>query len=456
MSEFLFLLLSIAWRYFLSLFVMPYATRSGSIMSKTIDKVEQDHAVLAPGQIACDDSVNVVAASDVTAGTDPNAAFGGAPEAADSADISSVLGTLQAMNSTLVAFGQALGDQASRVTTMEENLAKACATSGVLSAVSTDLSQTTASGGTHDVLSTEVTSGPRRLAPQHEVPIGPTRCDLGRRFARPHEFDGSSPWRSFITQFEAIASGHSWTAADKLGELVACLRGPALEVFAYLPDADRLDYRSLTASLESRFGVTKQEPWFRSQLRCRTRGAGETLPCLARDVERLVAMAYPSAVQELRDTLACDHFLGALNDADLQIAVRQGRPSSLQEALAHAMEIEAIRRSVGSSRPMGGEAAGASACVRGSRTTENEPPPRRPDAPSTSDALRQILHSLNDLKKELNRDTPSRGRGLRGQNWGSGTLGVCWSCGDKGHIRRNCPRRSPNPVGRSSPKASEN
>ena len=220
-------------------------------------------------------------------------------------------------------------------------------------------------------------------------------------------------------------------------------------------DADRQDYHNLTVSLESRFGVSKQEPWFRSQLRCRTRGAGETLPCLARDVERLVAMAYPSAVQKLRDSLACDHFLDALNDVDLQIAVRQGRPSSLQEALAHAMEIEAIRRSVRSSRPLGGEASGGSACVRGSRASEDEQSPRPLHVPSTADALQQILHSLSDLKKELNR-APPRGRGARGQTWGSGTPGACWSCGDKGHFRRDCPKRSSNPVGQSSSKASGN
>ena len=214
-------------------------------------------------------------------------------------------------------------------------------------------------------------------------------------------------------------------------------------MFSHLPDADRLDYQSLMASLESRFGVTKQQPWFRSQLRRRTRGAGETLPCLARDVERLVAMAYPSAVPELRDSLACDHFLDALNDADLQIAVRQGHPSSLQEALAHAIEIEAIRRSV---RPSGTEASGNSVFVRGSRASEEVPPKslQSPDVPSTAEALQQILRSLGELKTHLNHAPTirGRGRGFRGGAWGSGTPGACWGCGDRGHIRRNCPKGS--------------
>ena len=222
---------------------------------------------------------------------------------------------------------------------------------------------------------------------------------------------------------------------------MACLRDSALEVFSHLPDADRADYRRLVASLEGRFGVTQQEPWFRSQLRRRTRGVGETLPSLARDVERLVAMAYPTAVQELRDSLACDHFVDALNDVDLQVAVRQGRPASLQEALAHAVEIDAIRRSV---RPSRTEASGGSVFVRAGTAAENELPgeSRASDAPCTADALRRILHSLGELKRDLNRVPAgrSRGRGRGRGAWGSGTPGACWSCGERGHIRRDCPR----------------
>ena len=427
-------------------------------MSKNIEKDEQDHTVNVPGPNVGDSGDGGAVAGGEAGGTGTDSAFIAAPGAADSAGISSVLVTLNAMNSTLEALSRALGDQTCRVTTIEEKLDKACITPDARSSVLTDRSQTSheASGATQGVLRPDVSSETRHSLHQTEAPFQPTRCDLGRRFAKPHEFDGSSPWRSFITQFESIASGHGWTAADKLREPVGCLRGPALEVFAHLPDADRLDYHSLLVSLESRFDVTKQEPWFRSQLRCRTRGAGETLPCLARDVERLVAMAYPSAVQKLRDSLACDHFLDALNDVDLHIAVRQGRPSSLQEALAHAMEIEAIRRSVRSSKPLGGEASGNTVFVRGSRASEDEPSPRPLHVPSTADALQRILHSLNELKQELNRVPPGRGRGPRGQAWGSETPGACWSCGDKGHFRRHCPRRSSHPVGQSSPKTSEN
>ena len=382
-------------------------------------------------KVADPDEVGAAAATGKTPGT-------------DSLPLPLVMSTLCELNSTLEAFSQALGDQASRVTLMEEKLGQMCVTPDIPSSVSVNRGQTNVES------STGAADGPRAsLANQNQASATSARCDTGtRRFAKPQEFDGSAPWRSFIIQFESLADGHGWSSAERRCELVACLRGPALEVFSHLPGADRLDFQSLVASLESRFGVKQQEPWFRSQLRRRTRGAGESLPSLARDVERLVALAYPTAVQELRDSLACDHFVDALNDADLQIAVRQGRPGSLQEALAHAVEIDAIRRSV---RPTGTETSGGSVFVRGGRAAEGDLSrfSQAADVPDAADALQQILHSLSELRQSLNRGPSGRGRGFRRGAGGSATPGTCWSCGEGGHMRRNCPRGP-------SPKISEN
>ena len=126
----------------------------------------------------------------------------------------------------------------------------------------------------------------------------------GRHFAKPQEYDGSVPWLSYKTQFEAIAAVHGWNNSDRVGELVACLKGPALEVFAHLPASDQLQYNRLVGALDQRFGQTNQQLWFRSQFRRRVRNPGESLPMLAQDLERLAALAYPVADQSLRDSLA--------------------------------------------------------------------------------------------------------------------------------------------------------
>ena len=212
--------------------------------------------------------------------------------------------------------------------------------------------------------------------------------------------------------------------ADKLSMLVASLKGPALELFAHLPEMDQMDFCRLTGALESRFGVANQEPWFRSQLRRRKREAGETLPHLAQDIERLVCMAYPSATVALRDSLSCDHFMDALSDPELHIAVRQGRPATLPQALASAVEIEAVRRAAGVAQP-----SGSAVVARQSQAPQD----------STTKALKDILTALSELQKSLEKPVRS-GSSRRTSTNSRQPAGACWGCGTVGHFRRDCPR----------------
>ena len=260
---------------------------------------------------------------------------------------------------------------------------------------------------------------------------------VGHHFPKPGEFDGSGSWSSFIAQFRVIASAQRWSKSDQLAMLVASLKGPALEIFAHLPDADRSDFRRLSSALEGRFGSAHQEPWFRSQLRRRRRKAGETLPQLAQEIERLVALAYPAAAMSLRDSLSCDHFLDALDDADLHIAVRQGHPASLPQALASAVEIESIRGAAGliphSSSPGVVVRQGQGPRVSGGRDREEDG-----KNGATAEVLTKILRTLNDLQRSLAES--SRGSGSRRPAAaGRQPIGPCWECGEEGHFRRRCP-----------------
>ena len=267
------------------------------------------------------------------------------------------------------------------------------------------------------------------------------RSSATKYFARPREFDGSVPWASYKSQFEAIASVHGWNDSDRVGELVACLKGPALEVFTHLSPEDQMQYGRLLSALEQRFGQTSQHLWFRSQFRRRTRNAGESLPALAQDMERLAALAYPAAEKSLKDSLACEQFLDGLADVELQIAVRQSRPEGLQEALGTAIEIEAIRKSAEA-----GAVGGSGFTARQIRTDEskasNECPVRKTS--TTDEPLQAILHRIEVLEASV--ASPKQGRQFerRQQSWGRSNQSAsegCWHCGQPGHIRRLCPQR---------------
>ena len=65
---------------------------------------------------------------------------------------------------------------------------------------------------------------------------------------------------------------------------------------------------------------------------------------LGQDIRRLTNLAYPYAPADLKETLAKEQFLDALQSADMRLRIKQARPVSLNDAIRHAVELEAFYR----------------------------------------------------------------------------------------------------------------
>ena len=171
--------------------------------------------------------------------------------------------------------------------------------------------------------------------------------------------------------------------------LAASLAGPALELLGHMDIERRLQYDAI----ERRFGCSHREHLYRAELRKRVRSANEELSKLADDIEKLAFRAYPSAPSHYRAVLACDHFIDALADETLQVAVRQSRPSSLSQALVSALEIESIRRSANVSDRATSSGAGFrlyQATASDSVVAERNSQPRSVPDQFVQDILRRI------------------------------------------------------------------
>ena len=53
-------------------------------------------------------------------------------------------------------------------------------------------------------------------------------------------------------------------------------------------------------------------------------------------------MAYPTAPLDVRETLAKEYFIDALTDSDIRLRIKQARPATLNDAIRHAVELEAF------------------------------------------------------------------------------------------------------------------
>jgi len=63
-------------------------------------------------------------------------------------------------------------------------------------------------------------------------------------------------------------------------------------------------------------------------------------------ISRLVTMAYPDTNVALTTHVAKEAFLATLNDAQLQLEVMKREPQNVEQALSHAIKLEAYEQSL--------------------------------------------------------------------------------------------------------------
>ena len=162
---------------------------------------------------------------------------------------------------------------------------------------------------------------------------------------KPPHYDGKQSFHDFLVQFELIADLNRWNFDVMAQELVACLRDSAVAVLSDLQFHQRRDYGVLVAALIARLEPDNQTQLHRAQLKSRLRKSNEPLPELAQDIRKLVRIANPQLPGELRENIAKDYFIDALNDCEIELALFQGQCQTLNDALRIAVEFEAFRGS---------------------------------------------------------------------------------------------------------------
>jgi uncharacterized protein YutE (UPF0331/DUF86 family) len=136
-------------------------------------------------------------------------------------------------------------------------------------------------------------------------------------------------------------------------------------------------------ALEERFLPSNQTELYRAQLRERMQRASESLPELGQDVCRLAGLAYPTAPIEVRDTLAKEHFIDTLKESDMRLRIKQARPVNLNDAIVHAMELEAFNS--------------AERRLTDSISYLQEVKPQ--DKSATGDAINSLLKAVQEIQK---------------------------------------------------------
>ena len=159
---------------------------------------------------------------------------------------------------------------------------------------------------------------------------------------KPQNFSGTDDdFEDFLTQFEITSEINGWDYKSKSLYLANCLAGVARALLNELTAEQRRDYQSLVQKLTERYGSENRAEVFRSQLKSRVKGKGETTAQLAQAIRKLTRQAYPRVSLDVVEALAVDHFVDALPEAQIRLRLREVGPSTLAEAEKIAVRMEA-------------------------------------------------------------------------------------------------------------------
>ena len=253
---------------------------------------------------------------------------------------------------------------------------------------------------------------------------------------KPATYDGMGLWNDYLSHFESVSLLNHWTETEKGLYLAASLRGQALGILGNQPRDERQNYTRLVQSLQDRFAPSNQTELYRSQLRERRQKASESLPEMGQDVRRLTNLAYPTASSDLKEILATEQFLNGLYDCEMRLKIKQARPSSLNDAIQRAVELEAFNRA-------------EKRRTETVRWMEHKSSARSLKLEKLMEAMQKSISTLarevRDLKRskcqgnQIMTEVPKNNFENR-----SGEPRVrlrrCYKCGSTEHLRRDCPR----------------
>ena len=156
----------------------------------------------------------------------------------------------------------------------------------------------------------------------------------------PELYEGDKSWDVWIDHFESIAEVCGWDDASRLKWLRVHLSGKASAAFRRLPEATKEDYSQAKAALKSRFEPESQKTLYQMMLQTRVKQKGESWA----DLKTLTDKAYADLADEARECLALNQYLSQLRDLQVAFALKQTKPTIVDDAIRATLEMESYSR----------------------------------------------------------------------------------------------------------------
>ena len=243
------------------------------------------------------------------------------------------------------------------------------------------------------------------------------------------------------TRFELVAKAKDWNDDKKKVILPTLLRGKLIDIYMTTDEETRGDLQSLKKALMRQAGLFRDPLTAGQSFMSRRQGPGESVSDFATDLKRLFVESYPD--EQITSAILLQRFLTGLSPAISRQLLLKGKPESLERAIADARDIEFAF----AFEPPQEQQQDVNVVHRKGVS------PTTAESQKLQSALEQMTKRLEALETKLEtpprtpqRYNPQQLRPLRQQFRLNAADRVCWLCGERGHIRRECPLNEDGPA----------
>ncbi len=264
----------------------------------------------------------------------------------------------------------------------------------------------------------------------------------------PSKFSTSTDFSLWIQRFEIYLTEAGIPAEKRAKELLSLLDDASFRVVNQLGLVGSDDYDALKKQLQRHYSPEGNELEWQCRLQSRRQKSGESLSEYAGELRVMVDKAYPAWVAKQRLEMARNQFVQGLESASVQLLLMREKPETLDAALDLAQQ----QLSVESAQKRLHHQASQSHTLKSTQPltleAEAEEPPEsnalgRRDRVHAHPQLGELSRQVQRLTEELDRlradyDRPRLRRPPQ-QNPRQRSVGACWNCGLRGHLKRDCP-----------------
>ena len=161
-----------------------------------------------------------------------------------------------------------------------------------------------------------------------------------RPLVLPDPFNGTGSWDDWIDHFASVAAVNEWDEDKQLLWLKVRLTGTAKKTFNSLPADQKDTYEHVVAALRTRYEPESKQHLYVAEFQTRKQKKNETWHELATNLKLLADKAWPHLAEAARECLALQRYLDLLDNPQVAFAVKQGRPTTLADAVRSTLEKE--------------------------------------------------------------------------------------------------------------------